>query len=51
MFMTEETQQVNPAEDDDSFMDWETRKETIPFGKHVIAGKSLTPTNFIYFYH
>jgi len=26
-------------EDDDSFMDWETRNEQIPIGKHIIAGK------------
>ena len=25
--------------DDDSFMDWETRNESIPMGKHIIAGK------------
>ncbi len=28
------------VEDDDDFMDWETRKEQIPIGKHIIAGKS-----------
>ena len=27
------------AEDDDSFLDWETRNEKIPIGKHIIAGK------------
>lgn len=27
-------------EDDDSFMDWETRKESICLWKHIIAGKS-----------
>ena len=26
-------------EDDDEWMDWETRKEQIPIGKHIIAGK------------
>jgi hypothetical protein len=26
-------------ESDDSFMDWETRHEKIPIGKHIIAGK------------
>jgi len=26
-------------EHDDSFMDWETRHEKIPIGKHIIAGK------------
>lgn len=25
-------------DDDDSFLDWETRNESIPFWKHVIAG-------------
>jgi len=27
------------VDDDDSFMDWETRNEQIPIGKHMIAGK------------
>ena len=26
-------------EDDDSFMDWETRKESIPMLQHIVAGK------------
>lgn len=26
------------AEDDDSFLDWETRNAKIPIGKHIIAG-------------
>ena len=26
-------------EDDDSFMDWETRNESIPMTKHIIAGR------------
>jgi len=26
-------------EGDDSWMDWETRHEKIPIGKHIIAGK------------
>ena len=26
-------------EDDDEWMDWETRSESIPMGKHIIAGK------------
>jgi len=25
-------------QDDDSFLDWETRDESIPFHKHIIAG-------------
>ena len=25
--------------DDDSFLDWETRHETFPFHKHIVAGK------------
>ena len=29
-------------EDDDEWMDWETRKETIPLFKHMIAGKTLS---------
>jgi hypothetical protein len=24
--------------DDDSFLDWETRDESFPFHKHIIAG-------------
>jgi hypothetical protein len=24
--------------DDDSFLDWETRHESFPFHKHIIAG-------------
>lgn len=27
------------AEDDDSFMDWETRNEKIPMLAHMVAGK------------
>jgi len=27
------------AVDDDSFLDWETRRESFPFHKHIIAGK------------
>jgi hypothetical protein len=27
--------------DDDSFLDWETRDEAIPFHKHIIAGTTL----------
>ena len=30
------------CEDDDSFMDWETRNEQIPIGKHIIAGKAFS---------
>jgi len=26
------------TEDDDSFLDWETRNETVPFWKHCVAG-------------
>jgi hypothetical protein len=26
-------------DDDDSFLDWETRHETFPFHKHIVAGK------------
>ena len=29
------------VEDDDEFMDWETRSSDIPIGKHIIAGKHL----------
>ena len=29
-------------EDDDEWMDWETRKESIPIFKHVVAGMLLT---------
>ena len=29
-------------EDDDEWMDWETRKETIPLFKHMVAGKLLS---------
>ena len=29
-------------EDDDEWMDWETRKESIPLFKHMIAGKPLS---------
>jgi hypothetical protein len=25
--------------DDDSFLDWETRNESFPFHKHIVAGK------------
>ena len=25
--------------DDDSFLDWETRHESFPFHKHIVAGK------------
>jgi len=25
--------------DDDEWLDWETRKDSVPFWKHVIAGK------------
>ena len=32
-------------EDDDEWMDWETRKETIPLFKHMIAGKPLSQLN------
>ena len=32
-------------EDDDEWMDWETRKETIPLFKHMVAGKSLSKSN------
>jgi hypothetical protein len=27
------------VEDDDSFLDWETRHESFPFHKHIVAGK------------
>ena len=36
-----DTAQAIDNEDDDSFMDWETRNEHIPIGKHIIAGKLL----------
>ena len=26
-------------DDDDSFLDWETRQESFPFHKHIVAGK------------
>ena len=29
-------------EDDDEWMDWETRRESIPIFKHVIAGMLLS---------
>ena len=29
---------ANQLEDDDEWMDWETRKESIPIFKHVVAG-------------
>ena len=29
-------------EDDDEWMDWETRKESIPLFKHMIAGKPFS---------
>ena len=32
------------VEDDDSFLDWETRASDIPMGKHIIAGKHLNNT-------
>ena len=32
-------------EDDDEWMDWETRKESIPLFKHMIAGKPLSKSN------
>ena len=38
-----ERERVSPAEeiaeDDDEWMDWETRKESIPLFKHMVAGK------------
>ena len=33
---------INKLMDDDSFLDWETRDESIPFHKHIIAGKAPT---------
>jgi len=39
--------QEEKIDDDDEWMDWETRKEHIPIGKHIIAGKStLSPADF-----
>ena len=32
-------EEVIEPEDDDSFMDWETRNESIPMTKHIIAGR------------
>ena len=32
-------------EDDDEWMDWETRKESIPLFKHMIAGKPISQLN------
>ena len=32
-------------EDDDEWMDWETRDESIPLFKHMIAGKPLSQLN------
>ena len=33
-------------QDDDDWLDWETRKDYIPFWKHVIAGKTThSPSN------
>jgi len=29
------------AIDDDSFLDWETRHESIPLHKHIVAGKYM----------
>jgi len=34
--------QLPLQEDDDEWMDWETRNEKIPMWKHMIAGKNLT---------
>jgi hypothetical protein len=34
------------AIDDDSFLDWETRHESFPFHKHIIAGKLLRVVAF-----
>lgn len=31
--------------DDDSFMDWETRHESIPFYRHVIAGTFISASH------
>jgi hypothetical protein len=39
VYMTEVKETIEPVEDDDSFMDWETRDDEIPIGKHIIAGK------------
>ena len=30
---------TNLQDNDDSFLDWETRHETFPFHKHIVAGK------------
>jgi hypothetical protein len=27
--------------DDDSFLDWETRHESFPFHKHIVAGRII----------
>ena len=38
--MTETTSSANQTvEDDDEWLDWETRKDSIPIFKHMIAGK------------
>ena len=36
--------------DDDSFLDWETRHDSFPFHKHIIAGKYF-PEFYRYLYH
>lgn len=35
--------------EDDSFLDWETRDESIPFHKHIIAGTNYTNQYFYRF--
>ena len=39
------SERVSPGsqeiKDDDEWLDWETRDESIPLFKHMIAGKSL----------
>ena len=35
----EEKEEAIESVGDDSFMDWETRSESIPMASHIIAGK------------
>ena len=37
--VTDTHEQTHALEDNDEWLDWETRKDYIPFWKHVIAGK------------
>jgi hypothetical protein len=36
----------NPKYLSDEFLDWETRHESVPFWKHVIAGKLIKSQTF-----